>query len=123
MAADVVNILEAWEASKRRLLHRGSRPLRDYEHFAIVDLIFRKDIRIGFRIYLNFRAGKARLDRSDSLDFVGDGELEHVRVMSALPPKADIAESDWHVRFVPKADMLHCIKERCYSIISSARGR
>ena len=24
--------------------------------------------------------------------------------MSALPPKADIAESDWHVRFVPKAD-------------------
>jgi hypothetical protein len=21
--------------------------------------------------------------------------------MSALPPKADIAESDWHVRFVP----------------------
>ena len=26
-------------------------------------------------------------------------------VMSALPPKADIAESDWHVRFVPKADI------------------
>jgi hypothetical protein len=25
--------------------------------------------------------------------------------MSALPPKADIAESDWHVRFVPKADI------------------
>src|SRR6516225_10770216 len=23
--------------------------------------------------------------------------------MSALPPKADIAESDWHVRFVPMA--------------------
>jgi hypothetical protein len=23
--------------------------------------------------------------------------------MSALPPKADIAESDWHVRFVPQA--------------------
>jgi len=22
--------------------------------------------------------------------------------MSALPPKADIAERDWHVRFVPK---------------------
>jgi hypothetical protein len=29
----------------------------------------------------------------------------HVRVMSALPPKADIVERDWHVRFVPKADM------------------
>src|SRR5215469_2951189 len=25
--------------------------------------------------------------------------------MSALPPQADIAESDWHVRFVPKADI------------------
>jgi hypothetical protein len=29
----------------------------------------------------------------------------HLRPMSALPPKADIAESDWHVRFVPKADI------------------
>ena len=27
--------------------------------------------------------------------------------MSALPPKADIPESDWHVRFVPKADIAH----------------
>ena len=26
--------------------------------------------------------------------------------MSALPPKADIAECDGHVRFVPKADIL-----------------
>jgi hypothetical protein len=25
--------------------------------------------------------------------------------MSALPPKADIAERDWNVRFVPKADI------------------
>jgi hypothetical protein len=25
--------------------------------------------------------------------------------MSALPPKADIPESDWHVRFVPEADI------------------
>jgi len=31
--------------------------------------------------------------------------LAHVRVMSALPPKADIAEGDRHVRFVPKADI------------------
>src|SRR5215471_19990888 len=27
--------------------------------------------------------------------------LRGVRPMSAIPPKADIAESDWHVRFVP----------------------
>jgi len=26
--------------------------------------------------------------------------------MSALPPKADIAECDWDVRFVPKADIM-----------------
>jgi hypothetical protein len=34
--------------------------------------------------------------------------------MSALPPKADIAERDWDVRFVPEADMAP------YSIILSA---
>jgi hypothetical protein len=27
-------------------------------------------------------------------------------LMSALPPKADIAVCDWNVRFVPKADIL-----------------
>jgi hypothetical protein len=31
--------------------------------------------------------------------------LRGVRSMSALPPKADIAERDRHVRFVPKADI------------------
>ena len=30
---------------------------------------------------------------------------QDVRVMSALPPKADIAERDYHVRFVPQADI------------------
>src|SRR5215469_741626 len=30
--------------------------------------------------------------------------------MSALPPIADIAESDWHVRFVPEADI---VSARC----------
>jgi hypothetical protein len=29
----------------------------------------------------------------------------HVRVMSALPPKADIRCRDQHVRFLPKADI------------------
>ena len=36
--------------------------------------------------------------------------------MSALSPKADIAERDRHVRFVPKADIV------AYSINSSARA-
>jgi hypothetical protein len=31
---------------------------------------------------------------------------EDIQSMSALPPKADIAEGDRHVRFVPKADIL-----------------
>jgi hypothetical protein len=41
--------------------------------------------------------------------------LEHLRAMSALPPKADIAERDRHVRFVPIADIASL-----YSITSSA---
>jgi hypothetical protein len=41
-------------------------------------------------------------------------------VMSALPPKADIADAMRNVRFVPKADILRCGKERRYSITSSA---
>ena len=40
--------------------------------------------------------------------------------MSALPPKADIAERNRHVRFVPKADIVRCGERRRYSITSSA---
>ena len=40
--------------------------------------------------------------------------------MSALPPKADIGAQSWNVRFVPKADILRCSKERRYPIASSA---
>ena len=40
------------------------------------------------------------------------------RPMSALPPKADIAEGDRHVRFVPKADILRCGGDWRYSITS-----
>lgn len=55
---------------------RGSRSRREHEHFAIADLIFRKDIRTGFRLDLKFRVGKARSDRSDGLDLVGNGDKE-----------------------------------------------
>jgi hypothetical protein len=37
--------------------------------------------------------------------------------MSALPPKADIAERDYDVRYVPNADVY-----AIYSITSSARS-
>jgi len=46
--------------------------------------------------------------------------LSDISAMSALHPKADIAESDWHVRFVPKADIVRCGETRRYSITSSA---
>jgi hypothetical protein len=48
---------------------------------------------------------------------------EHVQSMSALPPKADMEQHGRNVRFVPKADILHCGIERRYSITSSARTR
>ena len=41
---------------------------------------------------------------------------ERVRVMSALPPKADIGTQPRNVRFVPKAD-----NSPIYTIASSAR--
>jgi hypothetical protein len=47
---------------------------------------------------------------------------EHVRSMSALPPKADIGTQSRDVHFVPKADILRCSKVRRYSITSSARA-
>src|SRR5262252_1354342 len=37
--------------------------------------------------------------------------LRGVRPMSALPPKADIADRDEHVRFVPKADSCGAAKK------------
>ena len=39
---------------------------------------------------------------------------QDVRVMSALPPKADIAERDYHVRFVPQADILPLHSITCW---------
>jgi hypothetical protein len=35
--------------------------------------------------------------------------------MSALPPEADIAENDWHVRFVPKADIQAAFGYYCWA--------
>lgn len=48
----------------------GSRFLREHDHFAVDDLIFRKKLRGGFRSLLDFRVGKALFDRSDSVVFV-----------------------------------------------------
>jgi hypothetical protein len=47
--------------------------------------------------------------------------LADVREMSALPPEADIGTQPRDVRFVPKADILHCGRDWRYSITSSAR--
>ena len=45
--------------------------------------------------------------------------LAHVRVMSALPPKADIEPRSRDVRFVPKADILRCGKSVVVTLIHS----
>jgi len=47
-------------------------------------------------------------DRSEPMSALGQKQTSaHVRVMSALPPKADIDPRSANVRFVPKADILH----------------
>jgi len=38
--------------------------------------------------------------------------FDDVRRMSALPPKADIVDGDWHVRFVPIANIVACRHRR-----------
>jgi hypothetical protein len=45
-----------------------------------------------------------------------------VRVMSALPPKADIADRDRHVRFVPKADSCSAAKSSLFDHFVGAPG-
>src|SRR5579872_1737794 len=79
-------VVRSLEKGKRLTLPSRSR--RKHEHFAIVDLIFRKDIRTGFRIYLNFRVRKARLDRPDGLDFVGNSDKEYFLSHCATCPSA-----------------------------------
>ena len=46
----------------------------------------------------------------------------HVRVMSALPPKADIGTQPWNVRFVPKADICIAAKVTASKGINSSHG-
>jgi len=54
----------------------GVTTLREHKHFTVVDLIFRENMRTGFRIYLNLRVGKTCLDRSEGFDFVDNGDKE-----------------------------------------------
>ena len=57
----------------------------------------------------------------DQMSALGQKQTSgHVRSMSALPPKADIGTQPRDVRYVPKADILRCGKERRYSATSSA---
>jgi hypothetical protein len=39
----------------------------------------------------------------------------HVRVMSVLPLKADIRQREWHVRYVPIADMRQLVLSDLHS--------
>jgi hypothetical protein len=51
---------------------------------------------------------------------LGQKQFANVWLMSALPPKADIAALQLDVRFVPKADILRCSKS---VVIRSPRRR
>jgi hypothetical protein len=42
--------------------------------------------------------------------------------MSALPPKADVAEHDRHVRFVPKTDIAYCGENSAFTTQERTRG-
>ena len=46
---------------------------------------------------------------------------EHDWIMSALPPKADIADCYRHVRFVPKADIAGADEEKKISLRGKTR--
>jgi len=46
---------------------------------------------------------------------------ESDQIMSALPPKADIVRPQWIVRFVPKADVSRCSKERLFDHLVGKR--
>src|SRR5262249_9021146 len=69
------------------------------------------------------QSGRLEVVRSGSpMSALGQKQtLAPVRVMSALPPKADIDRPGHNVRFVPEADILRCGSEWRYSITSSAR--
>ena len=57
-----------------------------------------------------------------SMSALGQKQISgHVRVTSALPPKADIGSQPCDVRFVPKADILRCGKKCPYSMQSKNR--
>ena len=54
---------------------------------------------------------------------LGQKQTSHqVRVMSALPPKADIVQHGANVRFVPKADIRELQHRSFYSTVSARSG-
>ena len=67
---------------------RVSHSRRKHEHFAVAHLIFRKDVRTGFRIDRNFRVRKTRLDRPNGLDLVGDGDKKYFPAHCTTCPSA-----------------------------------
>ena len=71
---------------------------------------------MGFRVRLHSSNSEPLMSALDQKQ-----TSAHVRVMSAIPPKADIGTQPRDVRFVPKADILRRGKKRRYSITSSAR--
>jgi hypothetical protein len=49
--------------------------------------------------------------------------LRNVRPMSAIPPKADIRERDWDVRFVPEADSCSAARKLLVHLVGNREQR
>src|SRR5262249_41552156 len=76
-------------------------------------------LRNGF----NGRSCGAAILRYVCLSWGQKATLGKARLMSALPPIADIGTQPRDVRFVPKGDKAQCSKKTIYSIGSSAMLR
>ena len=66
-------------------------------------------------------AGMARSDDAWPL-WVHEQTSRNVRVMSFLPLKADIRQREWHVRYVPTADIVASSTFRLLHDVSPWRG-
>src|SRR5262249_26279356 len=92
------------------------------------DLLIEEDLLLPDGKPYRHRGSKFRFLRPLSLNSVGQRHVrfgqkqtfKRLRLMSALPPKADIAERSRYVRFVPKADIMRCSKSIRASAVESS---
>src|SRR6516164_10088081 len=71
---------------------------------------------------MGFRASLRDSNREPLMSALGQKQTSwHLQRMSALPPKADIADCDGDVRFVPEAD-IKASARRCAALLRRPAG-